>query len=547
VSLPIVVVLMLLVASAVAMGTRKLRIPYTVALVVTGLILSIIRNLYFPGVDAGIHLKELLFVVLLPVLIYEAAFHLELREFLANWKSILTLAVPGLVVGIFLCGGLVHGGLLLIDEPFPFIGALLVSTIVAATDPVGVISLLRATQAPRRLAVLMEGESILNDGVAVVAFHVVLVAMGLSPTQGELTLSWLLRFISWEILGALLLGGGLGFFMAWLTSKVDDHLIEITLSTIGAFGSFLIAQKVHASGVIACLVSGMLAGNFGAKYGMTASTRVAVVSFWEYAVFVANSIIFLLIGLDVNPVHLLRDLPAILVVWLAMLLSRGLFVIALPQIARLEGGLPKGFGTVVAWGGIRGGIAMVLAMSIPDGFEYRELAVNCIFGASLLTILVQSTTMGWLLRRLGLASDRAAFEIVEALRGQLRALQAAMSYLERQRELGVISEAVYHQLHQETKREADKLLEQRHLAKEMEDRVRKEELHALRRKLLLVRKESMRQASVDGAIDDVVMRKLVGELDERLHLLDESHHEEVSAEQPTNLTEEESEGREGGA
>jgi hypothetical protein len=104
-----------------------------------------------------------------------------------------------------------------------------------------------------------------------------------------------------------------------------------------------------------------------------------------------------------------------------------------------------------------------------------------------------------------------------------------MSYLERQRELGVISEQVYRQLQQEVKREADQLLEQRHLAKDMEQRVRQEEMHALRRKLLLVRKESMRQASVDGAIDEVVMRRLVGELDERLHQLDVAHHEEVSA------------------
>jgi CPA1 family monovalent cation:H+ antiporter len=273
---------------------------------------------------------------------------------------------------------------------------------------------------------------------------------------------------------------------------------------------------------------------------------VAVVSFWEYATFVTNSIIFLLIGLDVNPVHLLRDLPAILIVWLAMLLSRGLFVgVTLPQIARLEGGLPKGFGTVVAWGGVRGGIAMVLAMNIPDAFEHRELAVNCIFGASLLTILVQSTTMEWLLRRLGLTPDRGAFEIVEALRGQLRALQASMSYLERQRELGVISEEVYKQLQQEVKREADRLLEQRHLAKEMEERVRQEEIHALRRKLLLVRKESMRQASVDGAIDELVMRKLVGELDERLHHLDMAHHEEMSTPPKMNAEEDDEEGDEG--
>ena len=266
-------------------------------------------------------------------------------------------------------------------------------------------------------------------------------------------------------------------------------------------------------------------GNFGAKHGMSASTRVAVVSFWEYAAFVANSLIFLLIGLDIHPLELMKDWPAIVLVWLAMLASRALFVVpTLPQIARLEGGLPRGFGLVVAWGGVRGGIAMVLALSIPREFALRELALHCIFGASLLTILVQSTTMGTLLRRLGLASDRRAFEIVESLRGRLRALVAARSYLERQRELGVIPEAVYEQFSAELKGEAEALLRERSEASELVERVRQEEIHALRRKLLLVRKESLRQAQADGAIDDRVMRRLVDALDEELHHVDLAHH-----------------------
>ena len=523
--LSVVIILMLLVASAVAMATRKLRIPYTVALVITGLLLSFIRSRFYPDFDVGLHLTaDLLFVVLLPVLIYEAAFHLELREFLANWKSILTLAVVGLMVGIMLCGSMLYGGLMLVDLPFSFGGALLVGTIVAATDPVGVISILRATRAPRRLAVLMEGESLLNDGVAVVAFAVVLAAMGLNKEVTEVTATWLMRYLSWEILGALVVGGGLGFFLAWMTSKVDDHLIEITLSTIAAFGSFLVADRVHASGVIACLVAGMLSGNFGAKYGMSASTRVAVVSFWEYITFVANSIIFLLIGLEIDPLQLLYNWPAVLITWLAMLASRGIFVWPmLPLIGRLEGGMPRGFGSVVIWGGIRGGIAMVLAMSIPREFALRELAIHCIFGASLLTILVQSTTIGALLQRLGLVQDREAFEIVERLRGRLRALQAALSFLERQRELGVILQPVYEAVHEELSLERDKLDQDREEARHLVEDVRLEEVLALRRKLLQVRKASLRQASADGAIDDRVMRSLVGELDEEIHKLDCSH------------------------
>lgn len=530
-TLPLVIVLMLLVASAVAMATRKLRVPYTVALVVTGLVLSVVRSTFYPDVDVGIHLtKELLFVALLPVLIFEAAFHLELKEFLNNWRAILTLAVPGLVFGIALCGGLFYAGARALELPLSFGGALLVATILAATDPVGVISLLRATSAPRRLAVLMEGESLLNDGVAVVAFTVVLVALGLDPHHAHVTVPWLIKFMSWEILGALFIGGGVGLLMAWLTTRVDDHLIEITLSTIAAFGSFLAAERAHASGVIACLVAGMLAGNFGAKVGMSASTRVAVISFWEYAAFVANSITFLLIGMDIDPGKLLEAWPAILIVWGAMLASRGLFVSAtLPWLGRFEGAMPKGFGTVIAWGGVRGGIAMVLALSIPRELEARELAVSCIFGASLLTILVQSTTMGTLLRRLGLAKSRKAFEVVERLRGRMRALHSALAYLDRQREEGVVAEEIHVVLRKELTDELEALKRQRQQSEGMVARVRQEELLTLRRKILLVRKASLHQASADGAVDERVMRQLVGELDEKLHLLDHASEEMHSA------------------
>ena len=528
-TLPIVIVLMLVLASAVAMVALKYRLPYTVALVVTGLVLSVIRSSFYPDVDIGLHLtKDLLFVVLLPVLIYEAAFHLELREFLANWKSIITLAVVGLMVGILMVSLMIYYGFRATPTPVSLGCAVLISTIVAATDPVGVIAVLRATGAPRRLAVLMEGESLLNDGVAVVAFTVVLVVLGQVPETPAVTAPWLLKFMSWELIGALMLGGGVGLLMAWLTSKVDDHLIEITFSTIAAFGSFLIADRLHSSGVIACLVAGMLGGNFGAKYGMSASTRVAVISFWEYITFVCNSIVFLLIGMEVNPSRLLHDWLAILITWGAMLVARWAFVSAvLPQIARLEGGLPEGFGKVVAWGGVRGSIAMVLALSIPRTFEERQLAVNCIFGASLLTILLQSTTIGMLLKRLGIIQDRGAFLTVERLRGRLRAQQAAVSYLERQRELGAIAAEVYQEVNRELDAERKLLEQERADAREMAAAVRREEVTALRRKLLLVRKESLRQASADGAIDEGVMKSLVGELDEQLHHLDEVHEDEI--------------------
>lgn len=518
--LPLLVALLLLIASTVAMATRRFKLPYTVSLVLAGLLLSVLRGRLLPAADLGVHLTpELLFDLLLPILVYEAAFHIEVREFIENWKAIGMLAIVGAATGIFVAGGMIYGALNLIGYPVPWGVALMISTILAATDPIGVIALLRETGAPRKLAVLMEGESLLNDAVAVVAFTVVLVSLGLVPTQATLTAPWLLRYIGWEIVGALLLGGSIGFFFAWLTSKVDDHLIEITLSNIAAFASFLVAQAAHSSGVIACLIAGMLGGNFGAKYGMSPTTRIAVTSYWEYIAFVANSIVFLLIGLDVHAGRMLHDLGAIALVWLVLLLSRALFVgLALPPVAKLEGGLPRGARWVIGWGGVRGSIAIVLALGLPLGMPLRSLVVNTVFGASLLTILVQSLSMGRLLRRFGLSAHQSdARTAVVELRGRLRSLSAAREALERQRRNGSIDGHVFETLSTELAAEQDALQSQRAELGDAEHTLHAMEIHRAQERLLAARKEALHDAANAGQIDRTTLKRLIGEIDEQLH------------------------------
>jgi CPA1 family monovalent cation:H+ antiporter len=326
------------------------------------------------------------------------------------------------------------------------------------------------------------------------------------------------RFFGWEILGALLIGGAIGGLLSWVTARVDDHLIEITLTTLAAFGSFLLAAKAHASGVIACLTAGMLTGNFGARYGMSATTRVAVASFWEYLTFLCNSFVFLLIGLEVTPSSLLANWLPIVLVWLSLLAARTLLVAGtLPWLARLEGRLPSRSGVVITWGGLRGGIAMVLALSIPDSWEYKDLAVNTVFGACLLTILVQGTTMNRLLSWLGLAKDRGGQERLQEVRGRLRGLQAAIRFLDRQREAGTVDKEMYEQVHEEMLEELKQLEQQRFETKVIEELMRREELQELKRQLLQVRKAALRQAQVDGHVSERITRRLVGEIDDILH------------------------------
>ncbi len=521
--IPIAFIFLLMLASAVAMFARRWELPYTTALVVTGLLISILREQFYPGLDVGLHLTpELLFIVFLPILIYEAAFHFNLRDFFANWKAIITLAAPGLIVGIFMAGGLIFGLSMLLDLGLSFGGALLIAAMLSATDPVAVISLLREVGAPRRLSVLMEGESLLNDGVAVVVFGVILVALGLDSIHPTLTATFVLQFLSWEILGALLIGAAVGGLISWVTTRVDDHLIEITLTTLAAFGSFLLAGWAHSSGVIACLVAGMLTGNFGARYGMSATTRVAVASFWEYLAFLANSFVFLLVGLEVSASRLLGNWAPVLLVWIALLASRTLLVGgALPLINRFEGRMARYSSAAIIWGGLRGGIAMVLALSIPREWPFRDLAIDVVFGTCLLTILVQGTTMSRLLLRLGLAKDRSGERRMQEIRGHFRSIQAALRFLDRQREAGTIGKEMYEEVHAELLEDLRSLEEESAETKEVEEQMRKAEGQELRRQLLQVRKAALRQAQVDGHLAEKVAKRLVGELDEQLHRMNE--------------------------
>jgi CPA1 family monovalent cation:H+ antiporter len=189
----------------------------------------------------------------------------------------------------------------------------------------------------------------------------------------------------------------------------------------------------------------------------------------------------------------------------------------LPLLGKLEGRLPRRSGLVITWGGLRGGIAMVLALAIPKAWPFRDLAIDIVFGTCLLTILVQGTTMARLLRWLGLSRDRSEQEKLQEIRGRLRALQAALRFLDRQREAGTVDPEMYEQVHDEMVQEMKALEIVRAQTRDIEDLMRREELSELRRQLLQVRKAALRQARVDGHVSETISRRLIGEIDEILH------------------------------
>jgi CPA1 family monovalent cation:H+ antiporter len=519
----IAVVSLLVVASVVAMLVRRIRLPYTIALVLAGLAMGAMRTI-LPDEVLSLHLTEdLLMAVLLPVLLFEAAFHVNLTAFRANLRTILLLAVPGVAIGIFFAGGAFYYVLPWFDLQLTLLVACLLGATLAATDPVSVIAMFKELGAPKRLALIMEGESLLNDGIAVVAFSALAAAAGIGPEAGHADLAWLVKFFAIEVGGGLLIGLALGAAVSWILSWTDDHLIEITLTTALAYGAYLVAYKLHASGVIAVVAAGMMCGNFGSRHGMSPASRMAVISFWEYAAFAVNSLVFLLIGMEIHLPELVGVMPMALAVFVILTVIRAAVIWSIaPIVARREGAFGEGWRQVLTWGGLRGGISMVLALWLVQqkNFEQGPAIRNLVFAVVLIILLVQGTTLSLLLKKFGLVFACAERERAAGLRTKMKAIKAALTELDRQYSEHIISADVYSALREQyagRQAEIEEAIEDLAPAGDLLEH----EMAKAHAALAVVEKETIRHAFDRGTIPEHAMRQMLNEIDARRH---EEHH-----------------------
>ncbi|MEZ4373496.1 MAG: Na+/H+ antiporter [Polyangiaceae bacterium] len=514
------------VASMVAVAARRFRVPYTVALVVAGLLLGTAHGFEPPHLT-----KELLYAIFLPGLLFEAAFHLDFKKFWYNKLAIHALAVPGLMVAIALTALIltpVAAGLGLVDH-FSIVHGLVFASLIAATDPIAVVSLFKSLGAPKRLAVLVEGESLLNDGTAVVIFSMVLaVANGGHFSAGHAAS----QFVAVVGMGTLI-GAGIGYAVSKAIQRVDDAMVEITLTTVAAYGAFALAEQFHYSGVIATVVAGMLCGNYGASTGMSPSTRVAVESFWEYLAFALNSFVFLLLGLEVELQSLLRYWQVILIAFLAVTAGRAVVIFAVSGLLRFtRERLPWSWSTVITWGGLRGALSMVLVLSLRPDFPHRELLVNMTFGVVLISIILQGLSMGPLLRRLSIVSPSHDRHEYETRRGALMAATAGLRSLEhlvQSRQVHGDAVTQLKESYEARVAEAERSLGELHLAKEA---VLAEEYESAKRHALLVERTELSQGLQRGVLSEEAYDRLVRNVDAALLELELGSHWADPAEPP---------------
>ncbi|MGD0500776.1 MAG: sodium:proton antiporter [Bryobacteraceae bacterium] len=382
------VVLLLLIAAVVAILTRRLRLPYSVGLVAAGMGVALLP--FAPKMSLT---RDLIFTGLLPPLIFEAAFYLRWRELRREMPVVLVLAT----IGVFLSAAITTVGMHFLAH-WEWVSALVFGVLIAATDPVSVIATFREAHVHGRLRLLVEAESLFNDGTAAVAFGIA-VALASGRSLSGLTM---LRTALVTTGGGVLCGAVVGNLVLYLAVRTQDHLVETTCTTIAAYGSFLLADSLNVSGVFATLTAGLALGNLGPLGPISNRGKEALQAFWEYAAFVANSIVFLLIGMHETSRRFGAVwFPAVIAAFLVTL-GRAAAVYPVCQAFSWSSlRVSRQHRHALFWGGLRGALALALVLSLPAEVPRREEIITVSFAVVAFSIFVHGLTIAPVLRALG--------------------------------------------------------------------------------------------------------------------------------------------------
>ncbi|MBD3885337.1 Na+/H+ antiporter [Phormidium tenue FACHB-886] len=393
------------------------QIPYTLLLVIVGL------GLAFVDVRLVDLSPELILSIFLPPLLFEAAWNLKWSELKQEFLPICLYAVLGVMIAI---AGMALGLNQLAGVPLTT--ALLIGASLSATDPVSVIALFRDLGVGSRLSILMEGESLFNDGMAVVAFSfLVALPMGTADLSIQSALIEFVRVVGIGIAVASLIGFGISY----LTQRFDLPLVEQSLTLVSAYGTYLIIEDLGGSGVIGVVTMGLILGNFGSRIGMNPRTRIIVSEFWEFLAFFVNSIVFLLIGDQIRFNILGQNLSIIAITLIAMIGTRAIAIYGLSALSNRfgESKVPLKEQSVLLWGGLRGSVSIALALSVPAIVPDREEIIATVFGVVLFTLLVQGLTIKPLLQRLNLLGNQPLQQQLSEALARLAALKRVLQHL----------------------------------------------------------------------------------------------------------------------
>jgi monovalent cation:H+ antiporter, CPA1 family len=491
-----VIMLILTVGSAVAIAAKRVGMAYNVALVLVGLALVLLRVLPVAPLD-----PELVLIGVLPVLAFEGALSANLDHLREASKPVLTLAIPGVALALFATGIVANWAL---DLPFPV--ALLLGAILAITDTVSVLLAFRAVRVPSRLAAIMEGESLFNDGTALVLVAVTAeIALGVHTEPLGIAKSLLIA-----IIGGVLFGVVFGALGAAVLRAAPDHLTAVLASIVVVFGASLLAESLHASPVIAVVVVGLVLGR-AARRSLVSSRILALNGFWETIGFALNVLVFLLVGMQIDAASLLAEGPAILLALAATHIGRALAVYGTFAVLRgfARARVPPAWQHVMVIGNIKGALSMAAVLALPESVPFKSRLVAIVFGVTFITLVTQALPFPSALRWLGVIV-RSARGDLERARASLVAARSGQTELDALLLAGLVSRRAHAERKAALQREAldaDRVLR----AAEIE----RDDLH-VESAVLHAQRGALMAAAHRGTIDVNAAQAHVAALDEQI-------------------------------
>ncbi|MEG9298926.1 cation:proton antiporter [Mangrovibacillus sp. Mu-81] len=430
--------ILVMIAAGITAVAKKFKQPYPIALVIVGALIGLLNIPILEPLKEFITEGEVFnFVIItlfLPALLGEAALKLPYSQLNSNKEPVLALAFGGTFISFLIIG---FSAYFFFDFPIP--AAFVFGALMSATDPVSVLSIFKSVGVKKRLAVVIEGESLFNDGLAVVLFNISAFYLLTYIDAGWAGLgSGLWEFIRVVSLGVII-GGSLGYAFSILTKYFDDYPLEIIFSIILFYGSFLLAESVHASGVIAVVIAALIFGNYGGKIGMSPTTKLNINSFWDVAALLANSLVFLMVGLEITRIDLVEKWPLIFAAIPIVLIARS---IAVYTSLSLISNFPHKWKHILNWGGLKGSLSVALVLSLPRDFPAREDVLILGFSVVLFSLVVQGLTIKPLISLLGVKAKEGEHQEFQELLSQVHRYETAISEIHRIKQKLYITDSV---------------------------------------------------------------------------------------------------------
>ncbi|MFC7095741.1 cation:proton antiporter [Halobaculum marinum] len=501
------------------LSTRYARIQYTTGLLIAGLLVSLV------GSPVAVEFSsDVILLAILPALIFNDAVTIDVEALRSNLGPILALAVGGLLlsVAIVAIAGQVLFG-------FTLAVAVLFGAIVMPTDPVSVLATFDDLGVPERLKILVEGESLLNDGVSIVVYSTVLavfieaearsMAVADLVTPGALLADIAVGIVV-AVAGGAAVGGVVGYLAYELIARVDDDLTAVVITLIVAYGVYLLLDVAGSSGVIGTLTAGLFMAARPSRGAISRSTQFSVGVVWGYAAFIGNTILFVAIGVLIPIDLLLRYAPEILVAVVVVFLARAVVVYPLVAVVnrRLVTPIPRRYQHVLTWSGIHASVSIALVLGVAESITNptTELLSALVFGVAAVSLLVNGPTMGRVVSAVGIQSQRPAQKLYQTLVGRLHGVDAALESAQRGFEADDIPESVFEEVIEAYRDERDDLEAAIETLLRTHPDVRDHEERLARRRVLRAEYQAINEATQRGDVDGDVAEELLENVEARI-------------------------------